>query len=162
MDGRPTVTIYTDGSSRGNPGPGGYGAVLMFVDGTGRMHMRELSQGYRLTTNNRMELMGVIAALERLEKPCVVELYSDSAYVINPFVKHWIEDWQRRGWKKSSKEPVKNVDLWERLLAAMEGHEIHWHWLKGHNGTKYNERCDQLATGAADSDQLIEDNGYNG
>ena len=144
------VTIYTDGSARSNPGPGGYGALLVYVDPAGHTHTLELSQGYRRTTNNRMELMGVIAALEALNRPCTVDVYSDSRYVVNAFAQHWIPGWIKRGWKTSQKEPVKNVDLWKRLLAAAEPHEISWHWVKGHNDHPGNERCDQLATAAAD------------
>lgn len=143
------VIVYTDGSSRGNPGPGGYGAVLHFTDAAGTLHERELSAGYIRTTNNRMELMGIIAALEVLVKPCDVEVHSDSQYVVNAFTKRWIEGWQRRGWKTSKKEPVKNPDLWRRLLAAMEPHSVTYYWVRGHAGADLNERCDTLAVQAA-------------
>ena len=126
---RMQVTIYTDGSSRGNPGPGGYGAVLLFADSKGEVHRREFSQGYRLTTNNRMELMGAIVALEALKRPCTVELHSDSQYVVNAFNKHWVEGWQKRGWKTASKQPVKNPDLWRRLLDAMRPHDVSFIWV---------------------------------
>ncbi|MBE5997272.1 MAG: ribonuclease HI [Lachnospiraceae bacterium] len=145
------VKIYSDGSARGNPdGPGGYGTVLQFTDSKGNLHERELSCGYEKTTNNRMELMGAIAGLEALTKPCSVEMYSDSKYLTDAFNQHWIENWLKRGWKKSDKSPVLNVDLWERLLKAMEPHEVNWIWVKGHAGNPVNERCDKLATSAAD------------
>ena len=145
------VTIYTDGSARGNPdGPGGYGAILRYVDSKGQIHEKELSQGYEKTTNNRMEMMGVIAALEALRRPCQVDLYTDSQYVVNAFEKGWIRNWKKNGWKTASKEPVKNRELWERMLKAAEGHELTFHWVKGHAGHPENERCDKLATAAAD------------
>ena len=158
---RMRVVIYTDGSSRGNPGPGGYGAVMSYVDPSGDTHTRELSQGYRRTTNNRMELMGVIAALECLKYPCDVELHSDSQYVCNAFNQHWVEGWVARGWKTSGKQPVKNPDLWKRLLAAKKPHDVRFIWVKGHAGEEANERCDELATSAADGDELIEDEGFS-
>ena len=152
------VTLYTDGAARGNPdGPGGYGAVLQFVDAAGRLHEKELSAGYRKTTNNRMELMAAIVGLEALVKPCQVELYSDSKYLTDAFNQHWIQGWLKRGWKKSDKSPVKNKDLWTRLLAAMEPHQVNFHWVKGHDGHPENERCDRLATTAADGSNLLED-----
>lgn len=145
------VTIYTDGSARGNPdGPGGYGAILRYVDSRGEVHEKELTQGYEKTTNNRMEMMGVIAALEALRRPCQVDLYTDSQYVVNAFEKGWIRNWKKNGWKTASKEPVKNRELWERMLEAAEGHELTFHWVKGHAGHPENERCDRLATAAAD------------
>ncbi|MCD8216968.1 MAG: ribonuclease HI [Clostridiales bacterium] len=152
------VTIYTDGAARGNPdGPGGYGAVLQFTDSSGTLYEKELSAGYQKTTNNRMELMAAIAGLEALQKPCRVDLYSDSKYLTDAFNQHWIDGWMKRGWKKADKSPVKNIDLWHRLLAAMKPHEVTWHWVKGHDGHPENERCDQLATSAADGDDLLED-----
>ncbi len=159
---RMRVVAYTDGSSRGNPGPGGYGAVLSYVAPDGTEHVRELSAGYARTTNNRMELMGAIVALEALKRPCEVELHSDSQYVVNAFNKHWVDGWQRKGWKTASKQPVKNPDLWKRLLAAMEPHEVRWLWVKGHAGHERNERADQLATEAADglSGPLLTDEGF--
>ena len=145
------VKIYSDGSARGNPdGPGGYGVVLQFTDSRGTLHERELSCGYEQTTNNRMELMGAIAGLEALTKPCSVELFSDSKYLTDAFNLHWIENWIKRGWKKSDKTPVLNVDLWERLLKAIEPHDVEFIWVKGHAGNPINERCDKLATAAAD------------
>lgn len=153
------VTIYTDGSARGNPdGPGGYGAVLQFVDTKGVLHERELSAGYKKTTNNRMELMAAIAGLEALIKPCQVDLYSDSKYLTDAFNRHWIDGWLKRGWRKADKSQVKNIDLWKRLLAAMEPHQVSFKWVKGHDGHPENERCDRLATTAADGTDLLEDN----
>lgn len=158
------VVIYTDGSSRGNPGPGGYGVVLSYADPSGVSHTRELSQGYRRTTNNRMELMGVIAGLEALNRPCEVELHSDSQYVCNAFNQHWVDGWQSRGWKTASRQPVKNPDLWKRLLAAKGPHDVRFVWVKGHAGEEVNERCDELATSAADGElgALVDDEGFVG
>lgn len=153
------VTIYTDGSARGNPdGPGGYGAVLQFVDTKGVLHERELSAGYKKTTNNRMELMAAIAGLEALVKPCQVDLYSDSKYLTDAFNRHWIDGWLKRGWRKADKSQVKNIDLWKRLLTAMKPHQVNFKWVKGHDGHPENERCDRLATTAADGMDLLEDN----
>ncbi len=154
------VTIYTDGASRGNPGPGGYGAVLEYVDTKGNLHTRELSQGYAVTTNNRMELMGVITALEALNRPCEVELFTDSKYIVDAFNQHWVDGWIKKGWKRGKNEPVKNIDLWQRLLKAKAPHKLTFNWVKGHAGHPQNERCDQLATDAADNGPLIEDRGY--
>lgn len=156
------IQAFSDGSSRGNPGPGGYGAILRFTDVTGQVHEREFSQGYVTTTNNRMELMGVIVALEALKRPCSVHFYTDSQYVVKAFTDHWIEGWIKRGWKNSQKKPVKNVDLWKRLLAAKEPHEVTFEWIKGHAGHPENERCDILATSAADGTDLIIDEGFTG
>lgn len=156
------VTLYTDGSARGNPdGPGGYGAVLHFVDSKGMLHERELSAGYKRTTNNRMELMAVIAGLEALTKPCQVEIISDSKYVTDAFNQRWIDSWLKKNWRGAS-GPVKNVDLWQRLLKAAEPHQIHFTWVKGHAGHPENERCDKLATTAADGDGLLTDPGVLG
>lgn len=154
------VKIYTDGAARGNPdGPGGYGTVLEYVDSRGSLHTKEISQGYQKTTNNRMELMAVIAGLEALNRPCQVEVYSDSKYVVDAFNQHWIDSWLKRGWKRGKNEPVKNTDLWKRLLTAKEPHQVAFFWVKGHDGHPQNERCDELATSAADGDHLIEDVG---
>ncbi len=135
-----TVTIYTDGACSGNPGPGGWGAILMY----GR-HKRELSGGAAQTTNNRMELLGVITALEMLKEPCQVELYSDSKYVTDALTKGWAKGWQARGWVKPDKKPALNPDLWERLLALCAVHTVRCHWVKGHAENEYNNRCDELA-----------------
>ena len=154
------VTVYTDGAARGNPGPGGYGAVAEFVDSKGILHTREYSCGYKNTTNNRMELMGVIIALEALNRPCEIDLYSDSKYVVDAFNQHWLEGWVKKGWRKSDKQPVKNVDLWKRLLAAKEPHTVKFHWVKGHDGHPQNERCDALARAAAQGEGLLEDENF--
>ncbi|MBQ7563388.1 MAG: ribonuclease HI [Lachnospiraceae bacterium] len=156
------VTLFTDGAARGNPnGPGGYGAILQYVDTKGTLHEREYSKGYKRTTNNRMELMAVIVGFEALTKPCEVEVVSDSKYVTNAFNEHWIDSWKRSGWKNSQKKPVLNIDLWQRLLRAMEGHKASFRWVRGHQGHPENERCDKLATEAADGDEesLLEDEG---
>ena len=153
------VKIFTDGAARGNPeGPGGYGAILQYVDQKGMLHEKELSGGYVKTTNNRMELMAVIAGLEALNRPCRVEVISDSKYVTDAFNKHWIDGWLKKNWKGAS-GPVKNVDLWQRLLKAAEQHKITFTWVKGHDGHPENERCDVLATSAADGDGLLVDPG---
>ena len=145
------VSIYTDGAARGNPdGPGGYGTVLEYVDSKGKLHVKELSEGFEKTTNNRMELMAVIAGLEALNRPCDVSLYSDSKYVVDAFNKNWITGWIKKGWKRVKNEPVKNIDLRQRLLKAKEPHNVTFNWVKGHNGHPQNERCDELATSAAD------------
>lgn len=121
----------------------------------GTLHEKELSQGFECTTNNRMELLGAIVAFEALKRPCEVTLYSDSQYLVNAFNLGWVDSWKARGWKNAKKEPVKNIDLWQRLLAAMEGHRVSFVWVKGHAGHPENERCDQLATEAADGSDLI-------
>ena len=152
------VTIYTDGSARGNPdGPGGYGTILSYIDSNGTEHLREYSQGFKKTTNNRMELLAAIVGLEALIKPCDVTLYSDSQYLVKAFNDNWLEGWIKKGWKRGKNEPVKNVDLWKRLLHAMEPHQVEFVWVKGHAGHPQNERCDVLATTAADSDNLLDD-----
>ena len=154
------VVIYTDGSSRGSPGPGGYGTVLEYVDTKGNLHTREYSAGYELTTNNRMELMGVIVGLEALTKACTVDVYSDSQYVVKAFTEHWIDGWIRKNWKQGTKNPVKNIDLWKRLLEAKRKHQVLFHWIKGHAGHPQNERCDRLATQAADGENWLQDIGF--
>lgn len=135
-----TVTIYTDGACSGNPGPGGWGAILQY----GKFQ-KELSGGEAHTTNNRMELTGVITALEALGEPCVVELYSDSKYVIDALEKGWAKSWRAKGWVKADKKPALNPDLWERLLELCEKHQVNLHWVKGHADNEFNNRCDQLA-----------------
>lgn len=152
------VTIYTDGAARGNPeGPGGYGTVVQYTDSKGTLHEREYSAGYKKTTNNRMELMAAIVGLEALTKPCEVTLVSDSQYLTNAFNQHWVEGWIQKNWKRGKNEPVKNVDLWKRLLKAKEPHQVTFVWVKGHAGHPENERCDALATGAADGTDLLDD-----
>lgn len=140
------VTIYTDGACRGNPGKGGWGAVLMYGG-----KMKEMSGGDKETTNNKMELTAAIEALKALKEPCEVELYSDSKYLTDAINQGWVYSWQKKGWKKSDGKPALNVDLWEQLLELMSIHKVTYIWVKGHNGTPYNERCDELATAFADS-----------
>ena len=152
------VKIFTDGAARGNPeGPGGYGVVMQYVDTKGQLHEREYSAGYKKTTNNRMELMAVITGLEALKRPCEVEIISDSKYVTDAFNQHWVDGWLRKNWKGSNNNPVKNVDLWKRLLHAKEPHKVTFTWVKGHAGHPENERCDKLATMAADGNNLLDD-----
>lgn len=152
------VKIFTDGAARGNPeGPGGYGTVLQYIDSKGELHEREYSAGYKKTTNNRMELMAVITGLEALTRPCEVEIISDSKYVTDAFNQHWVDGWLKRNWKGSSNNPVKNVDLWKRLLKAKAPHQVKFTWVKGHAGHPENERCDKLATTAADGNSLLDD-----
>ena len=141
-EARARVQIYTDGACSGNPGPGGWGAIL--VHGTTE---KELSGGETPTTNNRMEMMAAIAALEALKRPVAVDLYTDSRYVMDGITK-WIAGWKKKGWKTASKEPVKNEDLWRRLDAARQPHEVSWRWVRGHDGNAMNERADALARGA--------------
>ena len=137
------VTIYTDGACSGNPGPGGWGAVLMYGE-----HRKEISGGDAHTTNNRMELTGPIEALELLKQPCKVRLYSDSAYLVNAFNQHWITNWQRNGWQTSQKKPVENKELWQRLLELCRTHEVEFIKVKGHADNAENNRCDELARAA--------------
>jgi ribonuclease HI len=143
------VELFTDGACLGNPGPGGWGALLRFGD-----REKELSGGEPLTTNNRMELMGAIAGLEALKRPCEVVLTTDSQYVKRG-VEEWIARWRANGWRTSDRKPVKNQDLWERLSAAIASHRVHWHWVKGHAGHAENERVDRLASDAAKAMQAI-------
>ena len=143
-----TVTIYTDGACSGNPGPGGWGAILKYGE-----YEKELSGGEAATTNNRMELTGVICALEALKEPCAVELWSDSKYVIDSLSKGWAASWKKRGWIKSDKKPALNPDLWERLLELAARHEMRYHWVKGHAENAYNNRCDALAVAAREQYQ---------
>ena len=139
------VNLYTDGACRGNPGPGGWGAILVY----GR-YEKELSGGERETTNNRMELLAAINGLEALRESCAVTLYSDSKYLTDAFLLGWVEGWRAKGWRRS-KDELKNPDLWERLYELTRRHEVSFVWVKGHNGHEYNERCDALATAYADS-----------
>ena len=149
-----SVHIYTDGSCLGNPGHGGYGAILIYGK-----HRKEISEGFTLTTNNRMELLATIEALKLLTKPCQVELTTDSQYVKNG-INQWIHNWRRNGWRTKDKKPVKNADLWQALDEVIQQHEVNWHWVKGHSGHPENERCDDLARSAAES-PTKEDTGYN-
>ena len=139
------VTLYTDGACSGNPGPGGWGLILFFTDSKGTVHSMEANGGEADTTNNRMELLAVILGLEKLREPCEVTVYSDSQYVCNAINKGWLEGWQKKGWKNASKEPVKNVDLWERYLKSAAPHSVRFVNVKGHSDNEYNNRCDELA-----------------
>lgn len=136
------VTIYSDGACSGNPGPGGYGTILVF----GKIE-KELSEGFESTTNNRMELLGAIAGLEALKEPCRVNIVSDSKYLCDAINQGWLENWKSRGWKKADKKPVLNPELWQRLDKLMQIHDVSFEWVKGHDGHEYNERCDKLAVG---------------
>ena len=138
----PEVEIFTDGACKGNPGPGGWGAILVF-----KTERKELSGGETLTTNNRMELMAAIAALEALKRACDIHLYTDSMYLKDGITK-WIDGWKKKGWKTADKKPVKNIDLWQRLDAARERHKISWRWVRGHDGHEMNEAADALARAA--------------
>ncbi len=153
---RKQLQIYTDGSCLGNPGPGGWGAILRY-SGT----ERELSGGFRLTTNNRMEILAAIEALDALKEPCQADLYTDSQYVCNAVEQRWLANWRRNGWKTSAKKPVKNRDLWERLLPLLERHQVRFKWIRGHVGHAENERCDELARAAASSPGQPEDTGFD-
>ncbi|MBR5219041.1 MAG: ribonuclease HI [Clostridia bacterium] len=150
------VFLYTDGACSGNPGAGGYGAVLKYKGA-----VKEISAGYERTTNNRMEIMAVIAGLEALKEPCAVTLTSDSEYVIKALEQGWAEAWRANGWKRKS-GPALNPDLWGRLLELTEKHTLTYVWVKGHAGHPENERCDQLAVAASQSDNLLKDEGYIG
>ena len=152
------VTIYTDGACIGNPGPGGYGTVLLYDTATPAR--RELSGGYRRTTNNRMEIMAVLAGLRSLKEPCRVTLYSDSRYVVDAMSKGWAESWRAKGWRKGDKTPALNPDLWAEMLELSERHEIDYRWVKGHAGDPENERCDELAVSAARGADLARDEVY--
>ena len=143
------MTIYSDGGCLGNPGPGGYGVVLIYGG-----HRRELSGGYRLTTNNRMELLGAIAGLEALKEPCTVTLYTDSQYVVNGISKGWAKRWRQNGWMRNKEEKALNADLWERLLALCDRHQATFVWVRGHAGNEENERCDTLSKAAAQGKAL--------
>ena len=154
------VQIYTDGSARGNPdGPGGYGVVLHFTDSSAQLHEKTISAGYVKTTNNRMELMAAIVGLEALNRPCEVDLYSDSKYLTDAFNQHWIDNWVANNWVRGKSGPVKNIDLWERLLKAKAPHKVNFIWVKGHAGHPQNERCDKMAVAAALGEGLLEDPG---
>jgi ribonuclease HI len=146
------VKIYTDGACSGNPGPGGYGTILEF---NGRR--KELSAGYKKTTNNRMELRAVIAGLEALKEPCRTDVYSDSKYVVDAIGKGWAQRWKQNNWMRNKKEEALNPDLWDKLLSLLEKHSVTMHWVKGHAGHPENERCDRLAVDAASDQNLLDD-----
>ena len=151
-----SVNIFTDGACLGNPGPGGYAYILLYAQ-----HEKKGSAGYRLTTNNRMELRAVIEGLRQLKKKCSVTVFSDSKYVCDAINKKWLEKWDKNGWRSSDKKPVKNKDLWIELKELLNGHSVIFEWLKGHAGNKYNELCDQLANSAAIGKNLMEDINYS-
>ncbi len=153
----PAVTIYTDGAASGNPGPGGYGAILLYAGSDGKQYGKELSEGYARTTNNRMELLAVIVALEALKQGgCEVQVYTDSSYVVDAVEKGWVFQWERAAFKKK-----KNPDLWMRFLKVYRQHNVKFNWIKGHAGHPLNERCDRLAVAASKWKDLPEDTGYN-
>lgn len=154
------VEIYTDGACSNNPGVGGYGIVMLYYDKSNTLHKKEFSKGFNLTTNNRMELLAVIDALNHLKKPCNIKLYSDSKYVVDAINQKWLDKWQEQNWKINTKNPVKNIDLWEKYLTASKEHTIEFIWVKGHNENQYNERCDKLAVIARKSENLEEDKGF--
>ena len=139
------IELYADGACSGNPGPGGWGTILRFKEVE-----KELSGGEKETTNNRMELMGVISGLESLKESCIVSVFTDSQYIANAFLKDWLVSWQKNGWKTAAKKPVKNRELWERLLIQANRHKLSWNWIRGHAGHPENERCDVLAVAARD------------
>lgn len=149
-----SVAIYTDGSCLGNPGPGGYGTILLY-----NQHRKELSGGFRLTTNNRMELLAAIIGLESLTSECKVDVTTDSQYV-RLGITQWLAGWKRNNWRTSQKQPVKNQDLWQRLDLACAKHQVQWHWVKGHNGHPENERCDTLARAAAEQQATAVDHAF--
>ena len=149
------LDIYTDGACSNNPGPGGYGAVILFNE-----HRKEISGGYELTTNNRMEMIAVIKALESLNEKCEVELYSDSKYVIESIEKGWVFNWEKKNWTRSKKEPVMNVDLWKEIIILIKIHSVKFIWVKGHNNNIENERCDFLAREFIKNGKLIKDEKY--
>lgn len=152
MERRKEVTIYTDGACSGNPGPGGYGVVLLFNG-----HRKEMSGGFRNTTNNRMELMGVIRGLEALKESCRVEIVSDSKYVVDAIEKGWVEKWRGNNWMRTKNEEAKNADLWKQLLSLMEKHEVRFRWVKGHSDNPENTVCDKLAVAESKRSDLPED-----
>ena len=150
------VIIHTDGACRGNPGPGGWAAILEY-----NLHRRELYGGFAVTTNNRMELFAAIAALEALKEPCEVTLHSDSTYLVNAVSKRWLERWSRCNWRKADRQPVLNADLWKRLLRQLERHNVKTVWVKGHADHADNVRCDELATSSARGVNLPQDSGFH-
>lgn len=156
------IKIYTDGACSGNPGKGGYGTILIAEDDNGKVHKKEITQGFEVTTNNRMELLAAIVGLEALKKPCDVELTSDSKYLVDAFNQKWVDGWVKKGWKGANKQPVKNQDLWKRLLVAKKNHNVKFIWVKGHNGHEFNERCDEMAVASANGENLLTDTGFTG
>ena len=157
---KPNVSIYTDGACANNPGKGGYGIVLMYEKQDGSLIQKNLSRGFELTTNNRMELLAVIDALNALKTPCDIKLYSDSKYVVDAINQKWLEGWVAKNWKLNTKNSVKNIDLWEELILAMKSHKIEFIWVKGHASNQYNNLCDKLAVEARSKDVLETDFGF--
>lgn len=157
---KPQIDVYTDGACANNPGAGGFGVVMFYKDLNNNIHKKEFSKGFKMTTNNRMELMAVIFALENLKKPCKINLYSDSKYVTDAINQKWLPAWQRNNWKTASKAQVKNVDLWQKYLEVSKNHDITFIWVKGHASNELNNRCDELAVLARTSSKLEEDTGY--
>ena len=154
------ITIYTDGACRGNPGPGGYGCILQYIDGAGHTHQKELSAGFSQTTNNRMEILAAVVGLEALREGCEIRLYSDSKYLVDAYRQGWVQKWKPNDWFRDArkKEKAKNVDLWKRLEKAMEPHQVEFCWVKGHADNPFNNRCDELAVAAAlDTAHHLED-----
>lgn len=150
-----SVVIYTDGACSGNPGAGGYGTVLLYNN-----HRKELSEGFKCTTNNRMEVLAVIKGLESLKQPCEVTLYSDSKYVVDAIEKGWVKKWEANNWKRNKTEKASNIDLWKKLLELLAIHKVKFKWVKGHANNPENERCDQLGRQAIASGNLKDDTGY--
>lgn len=150
-----SITMYTDGACLGNPGPGGYGIVLIHENAR-----KELYQGYKITTNNRMELLAVIVGLEAIKQPSKVSIFSDSQYVVNSIIKGWVFKWQKNNWRKGDKKRAENVDLWERLLPLLSIHECHFEWVRGHSGVPENERADELSVMGANGTDLLDDQGF--
>ena len=153
----PKVTIYTDGACANNPGKGGYGAILMFVKENGKTAEKRISRGFKSTTNNRMELLAVIDSLNCLKTPCEVKLYSDSKYVTEAINQNWLQNWIDKNWKLNTKNPVKNIDLWQKYLTASKPHKIEFIWVKGHNDNIYNNECDKMAVIARSANELEDD-----
>lgn len=158
---KPNISIYTDGACANNPGKGGYGIVLMYEDKNHTMHQKKISKGFEMTTNNRMELLAVIDALNYLKKPCKIKLYSDSKYVIDAINQKWLDGWVEKNWKLNTKNPVKNIDLWKRFLEAQKPHEIEFIWVKGHDSNEFNNLCDKLAVEARMQENLPIDEGFS-
>lgn len=157
---KPKIKIYTDGACQNNPGKGGYGIVMRYIDQKGNIHQKEFSKGFLKTTNNRMELLAVIDALNILKKPCEIELYSDSKYVVDAINQKWLDSWIKKNWKLNTTNPTKNIDLWKKYLEASKIHDIKFIWVKGHAQNEFNNLCDKLAVEARGKDILETDDGF--
>lgn len=157
---KPKIKIYTDGACQNNPGKGGYGIVMRYIDQKGNIHQKEFSKGFLKTTNNRMELLAVIDALNILKKPCEIELYSDSKYVVDAINQKWLDSWIKKNWKLNTTNPTKNIDLWKKYLEASKIHDIKFIWVKGHAQNEFNNLCDKLAVEARSKDTLETDDGF--